>query len=173
MTSLVAEPLFANVWLYSARRSITSSLFPRCQFIYATKGRSSSEASLSLLGLASHLLSLGDSHRGLLGGPQPAVSGSSTSNVSPFWSLFSSLGARLPTRRFCAMLILTNQSWVLVVVLDSKLISSVHGDRSKSSRYCHGPKLVVLSSPRITSLWSSAWFLGFLFGHLLLVCPRS
>src|SRR5712672_2712308 len=141
--------------------------------MYATKVRSSSEASSFLLGLVSHLLLLGDSHQGSLGGPQPAMSGSSTSTVSPFWSSFSSLGAGLPTQRFCAMLILTNQSWVLVVALDSKLISSVHGDRSKSSRYCHGPKLVILSLPRVTSLWSSAWFLGFLFGHLLLVCPRS
>src|SRR5712672_1416848 len=71
------------------------------------------------------------------------------------------------------MLILTNQSWVLVVALDSKLISSVHGDRSKSSKYCHGPRSVALSSPRVASLWFSAWSLGFLFGHLLLVCPHS
>src|SRR5712672_1708400 len=71
------------------------------------------------------------------------------------------------------MLILTNQSWVLVVALDSRLISSVHGDRSKSSRYCHGPRLVALSSPRVTSLWSLTWFPGSRFGHLLLMCPRS
>ena len=120
-----------------------------------------------------HLQLLGDSHQGSLGGPQPAVAGSSTGAVSPFWSSFSPLGARLPTWRFCAMLILTNQSWVLVVALDSRLISSVHGDRSKSSRYCHGPRLVALSLPRVAPLWASVWSSGFLFGHLLLVCPRS
>jgi len=71
------------------------------------------------------------------------------------------------------MLILTNQSWVLVVALDSKLISSVHGDCFKSSRYCHGPRLVVPSPPRVPSCLSSSWSPGFLFGHLLLVCPCS
>jgi len=144
-----------------------------CRFIYATKVRSSSEASSSLWGLASHLQLLGDSHRGSLGGPQPAVVRSSTSTAPPFWSSFSSLGAGLPTQRFCAMLIFTNQSWVFVVALDSRLISSVHGDHSKSSRYCHGPRLVVSSPPRVPSGLSSAWFPRFLFGHFLLVCPCS
>jgi len=93
----------------------------------------------------------------------------------PFWSSFSPLGARLPTWRFCAMLILTNQSWVLVVAYRTlRLISSVHGDRSKSSRYCHGPRLVALSLPRVAPLWASVWSSGVsCLGTFLLVCPRS
>jgi len=110
------------------------------------------------------------SHRGCLGGPQPAVAGSST-RLCLLRSRFLLWG---PTSLLCISVqsILTYQSWALVLALDSRLISSVHwGSVQVRSRSLPRPRLVALLRPEFASLWASAWCLCSCLGHPPIVSP--